>query len=1274
MRISQKSAYQIYEYLIAVLGLGFTLNFIFSFSYRSDLLVVILLISLFLALLAAFPTILFKYEIFIGSIVVLGVAILWNPSTAAVAALIGSFVGAASSYFSKFRGNRIKKVFRIDKYLKTTFFQLGLLTIPLASVSSLLNWKAGLFDDQTLFFTRHNSILGFLLLYVVIHYILLFIDLRLGNSNQSLTLQQYSILFLLLELIPLPFIYLAVLSFSSLGVATLGILAGIPTVFSILFYDSTSTRARLVRRSQDLSMLSQISAVMRFTLDLDALLLSIQDQVTELLGVDNFYVALYNQADKTIWYPLAVKHGIQQEWQPRSLGNRLTDKVIKDRQPILLANEAHIGMKKIGAPIDDEKLEAWLGVPLYTQERVLGCLAVISFSPNIGFSEDDLNLLTTLSGQVSVALLNALLHEQTERRAHQLEMLNKVVSEISSSLVPEEVYKNISESLTAITNSSKNALFLVNEKAQKVRMAHSKGLSKQFKDQFKRFDIKFDQRSHSLQTRKPSLHPNLDDIPNPQYQKVLRKEKINAYVDIPLNTPSGQIGFISVYFEDVQIFPAEELEMLQIFASQAGLSITNAHQFARTGKALSRQAEQISILEMIGRKMSATLRSDKLFEFILDQALDYTTAQWGSVMVYNQSAESIDIKAQKGYDLSSTDIPTFSGISGKVIKTKVPLIVNDVSNNSDYLDLTNGKTKSQLTVPIIYEKDVLGVITLESPKLDNFSLEELNFISQLADQASIAVLNAELYESSQERLREQAALHMVNNRLVSNRDLTAVLNTIVQSFSAALESHYSGIYLWDEDQNIYTRQAEMRRGKGNNASLPEIIDLNSLAAQMGEQSIIITDSHPELNEILNICDGCQTLIFPLRFAGKSIGVVIAHIGADITLTKAGMNLPEAISAQSSIALQNALLYSDVKQGGERMEAVLDSVGEGVLMVNAREIVSLANTPIETFSKTPLEDIIGSRIYDLPEDVLDILGLTAAQAQELVSTRLQSNILAEIPKINYAFEDRFLERTIAPVQSAQNAVLGWVIVVRDITEEHQINESRELFTETLVHDLRSPIGAVKTTLQILREELEDETNPIITQSLDIADKSTRRVLGLVESLLNISQLESGNMVLRKEPTAISVLVENTAAELIPEANNSGIVLRNEVSNSLPEIIIDEGLIHRVLINLIDNALKFTPEGGQVTISAEENKDGFVTLHVADTGPGIPAEYRSKVFERFGQIPGTVGRRRGSGLGLTFCRLAVEAHNGAIWVNLPPNGSGTIISFSLPIEKQPEKSSA
>jgi signal transduction histidine kinase len=268
-------------------------------------------------------------------------------------------------------------------------------------------------------------------------------------------------------------------------------------------------------------------------------------------------------------------------------------------------------------------------------------------------------------------------------------------------------------------------------------------------------------------------------------------------------------------------------------------------------------------------------------------------------------------------------------------------------------------------------------------------------------------------------------------------------------------------------------------------------------------------------------------------------------------------------------------------------------------------------------------------------------------------------------------NRFIERITTPVWSRENVVIGWMILLRDISEEYEIEQTREAITETVVHDLRSPISAIVGALDLLSDYLtEDKEDSVINQALLVAHRSANRVLALTDTLLDIARFQSGRMDIEYETIDLPNLVSDLLIEFTTIANEDSVIIRNEIPSQLPTIRADRDKLIRVISNLVDNAIKFTPQGGYITISAESTTENHVSISVKDSGPGVPIDYREKIFERFVQVPGQSSRRRGTGLGLAFCRLAVEAHEGRIWVDSPSEG-GSIFTFTLPIETPLEK---
>ena len=246
----------------------------------------------------------------------------------------------------------------------------------------------------------------------------------------------------------------------------------------------------------------------------------------------------------------------------------------------------------------------------------------------------------------------------------------------------------------------------------------------------------------------------------------------------------------------------------------------------------------------------------------------------------------------------------------------------------------------------------------------------------------------------------------------------------------------------------------------------------------------------------------------------------------------------------------------------------------------------------------------------------------------------------------------------------------MLVLHDVSEEHELQQLRDDLTNMIIHDLRSPLSSVLGSLQLLDDMIEPRSPAAPErQALTIATRSTRKLLDLVNSLLDISKLTSGQVTIESAPATLSSVIDLAIERLSSLAADSGIIIRKQIAGNLPSVLIDEDKISRVLINLLDNALKYTPTDGRITILAErwptaDRQRPMVCCTVRDTGPGIPPEFRDRVFERFVQVTGQTGRRRGTGLGLSFCKLAVEAHGGKIWVSEGPGGKGSEFSFTLP----------
>lgn len=228
------------------------------------------------------------------------------------------------------------------------------------------------------------------------------------------------------------------------------------------------------------------------------------------------------------------------------------------------------------------------------------------------------------------------------------------------------------------------------------------------------------------------------------------------------------------------------------------------------------------------------------------------------------------------------------------------------------------------------------------------------------------------------------------------------------------------------------------------------------------------------------------------------------------------------------------------------------------------------------------------------------------------------------------------------------------------ELEQLEQLRRDLVANVSHELKTPISALRAHLENLLDGVE-RPDP---ETLQVMLGQTERLGRLVDQLLDLSRLESGDVPLHREELALGPLVSEVLSEIEISRGGRGVELRRAIPEDLPRVFADRERIHQVLFNLLDNAVQFTPAGGNVTVTADRH-NGSVDVHVADTGSGIPEEHLPRVFERFYRVdPARSQKEGGTGIGLAIARSVVEAHGGRIWAESRP-GQGSVFTFELPV---------
>jgi signal transduction histidine kinase len=233
------------------------------------------------------------------------------------------------------------------------------------------------------------------------------------------------------------------------------------------------------------------------------------------------------------------------------------------------------------------------------------------------------------------------------------------------------------------------------------------------------------------------------------------------------------------------------------------------------------------------------------------------------------------------------------------------------------------------------------------------------------------------------------------------------------------------------------------------------------------------------------------------------------------------------------------------------------------------------------------------------------------------------------------------------------------------EYTRVEQMRRDLTAMIYHDLRGPLHNVGASLSGLSRVLTGNDQPVIDELLHVGTESLRRLTRMVKSLLDLERLEAGRAIMTRKATKLHTLLSDALELVYPAAREADQTLLLELDDALPSVEVDADMILRVLTNLVENAIKHTPTGGRITVRAGA-LDHTVRVSVTDTGPGVPRRFHQEIFDKYFRIK-YANAPNGVGLGLAFCRLAVEAHGGEIWVDDQPGG-GAVFTFTLPVAQQ------
>ncbi len=502
----------------------------------------------------------------------------------------------------------------------------------------------------------------------------------------------------------------------------------------------------LQRRNKELDALSRISQAVNFTLDADDVLELIYTQTSKVLDTRNFYIAMTDEKRGTMRFSFYIE-GTERlypddEW-PIETG--LIGEIMRRGQPVVtddyVAECERRGLKPGGRPG-----KAWMGVPLNGGDRPMGLMAVSDFRPEVTYTQEQLQVFAAIADQAASVLYKTRLYRQTEERARQLAVLNEVGNSITSTLDLRTVLETIVAKAIELLGAEAGSLLLVDEQNNELVFEVTFGPAAE------------DLRGQRLpfgkgivgavaQTRQPQI-VNEAQTDIRWLRDVDRSTAFStrALVAVPMITKNRVIGVLELINKrDADRFNEDDVQLLTTFATNAAVAVDNARLFTMTDQALASRLDELSMLQEIDRQLNTSLDIKRVLDLTLDWGLRMTNATAGSVGLVNREMNAVELIAAREYTYQPASLPLDRGLAGAVAKSGQPILVNDVTTDARYV-AGSPTTQSQMSVPIKREREVIGVMSLESSKPNAFGILQLDTATRLADHAATAIINAQLYQ------------------------------------------------------------------------------------------------------------------------------------------------------------------------------------------------------------------------------------------------------------------------------------------------------------------------------------------------------------------------------------------------------------------------------------------------------------------------------------------------------------------------------------------------
>jgi len=970
-----------------------------------------------------------------------------------------------------------------------------------------------------------------------------------------------------------------------------------------------------------------------------------------------------------------------------------------------------------------------MAVPVLRDGIPIAVLVAIREAPG-GFSKREEELLVTFADQAAIAIENARLFTETKEALERETAISGILRVISSSpadITP--VLEAIAENTLRFC-SAEDASVRVPD-GDGLRLAAHRGPVPSSNDmRYPNDGTSMNSRAF-LERKTIAIEDLQISTEFPAGAEHARAAGFHASVVAPLLRDSRAVGTIALRRFDARPFSSGEIAALETFAAQAVIAMENVRLFAETQDALKRQTATAEILRSISgsptdvQPVLDTIADSALRYCGAEDAV--VLIKDGDTMRSQAHTGAVTSTLGVPLPLDRNSVGGRAMIDRATVHVEDLQTATDFPLGQQLAKGANHHTT--IATPMLRKGEPVGAILLRRAAIRRFTEREIELAETFASQAVIALENVRLFNETKEALERQTAIGEIL-RVISKSptDVQPVLDAIASSAARFAGAEDVSVFIVTgsrAEAAAHVGPIEMAGGIAVDAdSVTGRAILERRVVHVGD--VRATDEYPVSKDASLRQDGQRAILSaPLIADGVTIGAIVLRRREPVAFSDRQIELVQTFADQAVIALANTRLFKETQEALERQTATAellaamsenafdlkpvfemvlqksvalghadygwirqfdrDGVSRPVAIQRPSSITApwLGDAPTAAYLKT--KSIMGRafrerqtvHIPDLRNDptVSESYGMNEVGARSGLGVPLMrgDQILGVVILVRLAPRP-FDDSEIALVESfARQAAIAIenVRLFSEIQEKSAqlevANRHKSEFLANMSHELRTPLNAIIGFSEVLQQKMFGELNEQQTDYLGDIVGSGRHLLSLINDILDLSKVEAGRMELQLTPFSLVAALGNAVTLLRERATSHGIKLQLHVDPPLDTIVADERKIKQVVVNLLTNAVKFTADGGSVSVRAAES-DGSVRIAVRDTGIGIAEEDRERVFEEFQQARRQSAQpREGTGLGLTLSKRFVELHGGTLTLESEA-GKGSTFTVTLPLVKE------